>query len=78
LRLGITTADAINVLLNQVILCGGLPFEVRLPTAKAETHATIGRVKNGTAEMVGSFDTFEDFKKSLEVEDNDKGSNLQN
>ena len=70
-RLGITTTDAINMFLNQVILRGGLPFEVRLPTARAETLARIERIENGTAEMVGPFKTFEEYKKSLEVEDDD-------
>jgi len=70
-QLGITTADAINMFLYQVILRGGLPFEVRLPAARAETLALIERIENGTAEMVGPFKTFEDFKKSLEVEEDD-------
>ena len=70
-RLGISTADAINIFLNQVILRGGLPFEVRLPSARAETLAIIERIENGTAEMVGPFKRFEDFKKSLEIEDDD-------
>jgi len=61
-RLGITTADAINMFLNQVILRGGLPFEVRLPTARAETLALIERIENGTAEMAGPFKTFEEYK----------------
>ena len=65
-RLGMSTADAINIFLNQVILRGGLPFEVRLPATKPETLALIERIENGTAEMVGPFRTFEDFKKSLE------------
>jgi DNA-damage-inducible protein J len=70
-RLGMTTADAINVFLNQIILRGGLPFEVRLPTPKAETLALIDRIENGTAEMIGPFKRFEDFKKSLDETDDD-------
>ena len=61
-RLGITTADAINLFLNQVILRGGLPFEVRLPIANAETLARIELIENGTAEMAGPFKTFEEYK----------------
>jgi DNA-damage-inducible protein J len=30
-RLGLSTTEAITVFLNQVILTGGLPFEVKLP-----------------------------------------------
>ena len=48
-QLGMTTADAINIFLNQVILHGGLPFEVRLPSANAKTLAHIERIENGTA-----------------------------
>ena len=70
-RLGISTTDAINMFLNQVILRGGLPFEVRLPTARSETLALIERIENGTADMLGPFKTFEDFKKSLEDCDDD-------
>ena len=32
-RLGLSTTDAINIFLNQVILSGGLPFEVKLPVS---------------------------------------------
>jgi addiction module RelB/DinJ family antitoxin len=31
-RLGMTTAEAITVFLNQIILNGGLPFAVRMPS----------------------------------------------
>ena len=70
-HLGMTTADAINIFLNQVILRGGLPFDVRLPSASAKTLTQIERIEKGTAEMIGPFKTFEDFKESLEVEDGD-------
>ena len=70
-RLGMTTADAINIFLNQVILRHGLPFEVKLPTPKAKTLELIERIENGTAEMIGPFKTFEEYKKSLETEDDD-------
>ena len=70
-RLGISTADAVNIFLNQVILRGGLPFDVRLPAAKDETLALIEQIENGTAEMVGPFETFEEFKQSLEDEDDE-------
>jgi len=71
-RLGITTTDAINMFLNQVILRGGLPFDVRLPTAKAETLALIERIENGTAEMAGPFTTFEEYKAWVTGDDEDE------
>ena len=71
-RLGITTADAINIFLNQVILRGGLPFEVRLPTARAEALAQIERIESGTAEMAGPFRTFEEYKNWVNSDEEDE------
>jgi len=45
-RLGITTADAVNIFLNQVILYGGLPFNVRLPVPNEITSRAIHEAKN--------------------------------
>jgi len=33
-RLGLSTTDAINIFLNQIILTGGLPFPVKVPQLK--------------------------------------------
>jgi DNA-damage-inducible protein J len=71
-RLGINIADAINMFLNQVILRSGLPFDVRLPTAKAETLALIERIENGTADMAGPFKTFEEYKAWVTSDDDDE------
>ncbi|MCL2009712.1 MAG: type II toxin-antitoxin system RelB/DinJ family antitoxin [Synergistaceae bacterium] len=71
-RLGITTADAINMFLNQVILRGGLPFEVRLPAASTDTLALIERIENGTAEMAGPFKTFEEYKAWVTSDEEDE------
>lgn len=30
-RLGLDMSSAVNAFLNQCVLCGGLPFEVKLP-----------------------------------------------
>ncbi len=39
-RLGLTSNDAINVFLNQVVLQRGLPFEIKMPPmTKAEAEA---------------------------------------
>jgi len=40
-RLGLTTTDAINIFLNQVVLTGGLPFPVKIPQPNKETLAAI-------------------------------------
>lgn len=36
-QLGLTTSDAINIFLNQVILSGGLPFEIKMPRPNEQT-----------------------------------------
>ena len=40
-RLGLTTTDAINIFLNQIILTGGLPFPVEIPRPNEITLAAI-------------------------------------
>ena len=40
-QLGISTTEAINIFLNQVVLNGGLPFEVKLPQYNATTLAAM-------------------------------------
>ena len=36
-RLGLSTSEAINIFLNQVILNDGLPFEVKIPALNETT-----------------------------------------
>jgi len=38
---GITITDAVNMFLNQSIMVGGLPFELRRPRVNAETEAAM-------------------------------------
>ena len=45
-RLGLSTTDAINIFLSQVILRGGLPFEVRLPSPNDTTRAAMRDAEN--------------------------------
>ena len=33
-RLGVSTSEAITIFLNQVVLCKGFPFPVRVPNAQ--------------------------------------------
>jgi len=40
-KLGLTTTDAINIFLNQIVLTGGLPFPVKIPQPNVETLAAI-------------------------------------
>ena len=39
--LGLSTTEAINIFLRQVVLTGGLPFEIKLPRPNAETLAAL-------------------------------------
>ncbi|MDR0220824.1 MAG: type II toxin-antitoxin system RelB/DinJ family antitoxin [Lachnospiraceae bacterium] len=45
-RLGLSTAEAINIFLNQIILCGGLPFDVRLPVPNETTLQAMHEAEN--------------------------------
>jgi len=37
-RLGMTTAEAVNIFLHQVILHGGIPFEISAPRFNSQTE----------------------------------------
>jgi DNA-damage-inducible protein J len=47
-RVGVSTSDAITMFLKQVVLQGGLPFEVRVPNA--ETKKAIEELEAGGGE----------------------------
>ena len=47
-RVGVSTSDAITMFLRQVVLHGGLPFEVRVPNA--ETKKAIEELEAGRGE----------------------------
>jgi DNA-damage-inducible protein J len=40
-QLGLTTTEAINIFLKQILLTGGLPFEIKLPSFNAETEKAL-------------------------------------
>ena len=43
-RVGVSTTDAINMLLHQIVLHDGIPFQVRVPNA--ETRKAIEELEN--------------------------------
>ena len=51
-QLGITMSDAINMFLNQAILHGGLPFEVKIPGYNAETLAALADMEQSKAQNI--------------------------
>ncbi len=63
-KVGMTTTDAVNLFLHQIILHNGLPFEVRVPNkdtraALAELEAGKGDVHTGATK-----DIFKDITES--------------
>ncbi|MBU4313220.1 MAG: type II toxin-antitoxin system RelB/DinJ family antitoxin [Actinobacteria bacterium] len=65
-QLGLSTADAINIFLQQVILTGGLPFPVKLLKPNAETIAAIKEAHKISKTGKG-FSTVDDLMKELNL-----------
>ena len=67
-RLGLTTTDAINIFLNQVVLTGGLPFPVKIPQPNKETLAAIKeaeKIKSGILQSKAK--SVDEYFKEMEV-----------
>jgi DNA-damage-inducible protein J len=67
-RLGISTTDAINIFLNQVILTGGLPFPVKMPEPNKETLDALKEaedIRKGL--MTSKAKSVEDFVREMGV-----------
>jgi len=65
-RLGISTTDAINIFLNQVILTGGLPFPVKIPQPNKETLAALKEAEDIRKGLVTSkAKSVEDFVREM-------------
>jgi len=64
-RLGMSTAEAITIFLNQVILNGGLPFDVRLPVPNETTLRAMYEAENNID--IHEFDSAEDMFKELGI-----------
>jgi DNA-damage-inducible protein J len=62
-RVGVSTTDAITMFLRQVVIQGGLPFEVRVPNA--ETRKAIAELEAGKGERFegSTKELFDEFKK---------------
>lgn len=44
-KVGLSTTDAVNLLLHQIVLRNGLPFDVRVPNR--ETRAAVAQARRG-------------------------------
>lgn len=60
---GITLNDAINIFINQALMVGGLPFEVKKPRYNLETEAALMEARDI---MAGKTKT-EGYKSSSEL-----------
>ena len=67
--MGLSFSDAFNLMLHQIKIQRGLPFDVvsysHVP--KIETRALIERIENGEEELVGPFSSKEELWRSLEI-----------
>lgn len=64
-RLGMSTAEAISIFLNQVILRGGLPFDVKIPEPNAATLKAMSDAENGVD--LHKFDSAEEMFRELGI-----------
>ena len=75
--LGIPASNAINMFYKQIILQGGLPFEVKLPSApldyskmtkeefNAEIEKGIADIQHGN--LIGADEAFNDLRKKYDI-----------
>jgi DNA-damage-inducible protein J len=67
--MGLTFSDAFNLLLHQIRIQRGLPFDVvaynHVP--RQETLSFIERIENGEEKLVGPFSSKEELWKSLDI-----------
>lgn len=71
--LGLSTSEAINIFLHQVILAGGLPFEVKNPQYNAETIATMQEARDIAAGKILSknYNSVAELMEDLNSDDED-------
>lgn len=68
--LGMTTAEAINIYLRQIILNSGIPFEIKNPKFNEETLKAIDEAEKieKNPEKYKSYNTVEKFMEDLHEE----------
>ncbi len=50
--LGLSTAEAVNIFLHQIVLRGGLPFQIMLPAPNDETLAAMREAREIASEKI--------------------------
>ena len=63
---GLTVTDAVNVFLNQSLMEGGFPFEIKRPRYNAETEQIIRDARNG--KDIKAFDSVDEMFEELNDE----------
>ncbi len=68
--LGMTTTEAINIYLRQIIINSGIPFEIKNPKFNEEMLESIAEAENmeKNPEQCKSFDTVDEFMEDLHNE----------
>lgn len=62
--IGMTTAEAIRIFLQQAVNSGGLPFQPTAKTPNAETLAAMTELEDGDGELFSTTDElFEEWKR---------------
>ncbi|HZK70971.1 MAG TPA: type II toxin-antitoxin system RelB/DinJ family antitoxin [Clostridia bacterium] len=68
---GITVTDAINIFLNQSLLTGGLPFQLKIPQPNATTLAAMREVEDAiNGKSTSSPQSVDDFFKEMGLDEN--------
>ncbi|MCK5757979.1 MAG: type II toxin-antitoxin system RelB/DinJ family antitoxin [Clostridiales bacterium] len=62
--LGLSTSDAINIFLRQIILLGGIPFEIKLPVYNEITQRAMKEALE-ISKSQGGFNTTEELFEDL-------------
>jgi DNA-damage-inducible protein J len=71
--LGLTTTEAVNIFLHQILLVGGLPFEVKHPQYNSETLAAMREARDIAAGKipVKSYNSVAELMEDLNSDDED-------
>ncbi|MDQ7095029.1 type II toxin-antitoxin system RelB/DinJ family antitoxin [Desulfosporosinus sp. PR] len=71
--LGLSTTEAVNIFLHQILLVGGLPFEVKYPQYNAETLAAMREARDiATGKIpVKSYNSVAELMEDLNSDDED-------
>jgi len=64
-QLGLTASAAFNIFMRQVVMKGGLPFEILVPEYNAETLAAMKEAYVISKTADGGYDNMKDLMSSL-------------